>query len=72
MEKWPNRIIRFFKAMFKFTKSGFKTVDIETYKGRLAICNACEFREGTVCGKCGCFLNKKAWIATERCPVDKW
>jgi RNase P subunit RPR2 len=26
----------------------------------------------TVCGLCGCDVRRKAWLATEHCPDDKW
>jgi len=41
---------------------------------RLEICHACEFfdhQQGR-CTKCGCFGQWKTWLATQRCPIDKW
>lgn len=61
-----------------WVKSGFKTVDQETFDGRLDICKGCEFWDaagmlGTGrCTKCGCSTQAKLRMATEKCPIDKW
>jgi hypothetical protein len=45
---------------------------------RFAICQGCEFYDGSACSKCGCpvvresrFVSKLSW-ANEKCPVGKW
>jgi hypothetical protein len=45
---------------------------------RFAICQGCEFYDGTSCQKCGCpivreskFISKLAW-ADQSCPEGKW
>jgi hypothetical protein len=45
---------------------------------RFAICQGCEFYDGSACSKCGCpvvrekrFVSKLAWADSE-CPVGKW
>jgi hypothetical protein len=52
--------------------NGFKNVSLDEYKKRLNICNACKFRSGKRCLKCGCYLSKKAWWKSEKCPIKKW
>jgi Family of unknown function (DUF6171) len=50
------------------------SVPQEEQDRRLAICHACEFwdtRQGR-CSKCGCFGAWKTWLASQRCPIDKW
>lgn len=66
-------------AMLRFAKSGFKTVDEDTAKARLAVCRQCDLwdenaRKGLgKCnhGKCGCTLIKH-YLASEKCPDGKW
>jgi len=70
----------FGKAMLNYAKSGFKNVTTEQYKDRLKVCqgddinNPCEHYDNGRCKHvdCGCFLSKKAWLATENCPIGKW
>ena len=45
---------------------------------RFAICQGCNFYDGSACSQCGCsvvreqkFASKLAW-ANEKCPVGKW
>ncbi len=41
---------------------------------RMAICEACEWKKGPKCGKCGCFLALKLKMNNVRCPLSepKW
>lgn len=39
---------------------------------RLAVCNACPFREGNKCLKCGCNINLKTHFKLCSCPMEKW
>ena len=50
------------------------TVPQEEQDRRLAICHACEFWDAAHgrCSKCGCFGAWKTWLASQRCPIDKW
>ena len=55
----------------------FKNViihDEDIIKRRLDICKGCEFlfKPTNTCKKCGCFMDVKTKIATQRCPVGKW
>ena len=67
------RLIRFLKAIIKFIIFGKQTT-INEYINRLSICKDCEYFNDKKwsCKKCGCFLDKKAKMNTEKCPDDKW
>lgn len=39
---------------------------------RLKICLKCSDRKGGICNLCGCFLNAKARLHEEECPIQKW
>lgn len=67
------------KSLFKWAQSGFSVVSQEVIEARLAICRQCNFYGGekglikVACKKCGCSA-KKAFLATEHCPLPepKW
>lgn len=49
-----------------------KFVSDEIYEFRLLQCNRCEYLEyGTTCLKCGCFVQIRAKLASEGCPLSK-
>ncbi len=72
----PKMAANFAKATVKFIKNGGKLVTVEQYKKRLEQCNKneCGFYNGSRClhPSCGCFLSKKAWVASEDCPLKLW
>ena len=47
-------------------------VDKATQKERLGTCLKCEKAELGICTICFCPLAAKSWIASEKCPIDKW
>lgn len=49
-------------------------VPSEVKEERLNICLDCEdlFRPTKTCKLCGCFMDVKTWLPTQKCPVDKW
>jgi len=59
-------------AMAKFAASGFRTVDAETHQVRVERCAQCEHRRESRCTLCGCFIDKKAWLPLEDCPLGRW
>lgn len=67
------RIIRFIKAIVRYIRFG-RRVSISDYIYRLMLCKICDdFNdEKWICKKCGCYLDKKAKMNTEKCPDDKW
>lgn len=72
-------IKNFSSAMANWVKSGYKTVDKSTYLQRLAICESCDLWDPKAraglgkCNhkKCGC-SKMKQWLASEKCPLEKW
>jgi len=47
-------------------------VDKATQKERLKTCLDCDKAELGICTVCFCPLAAKSWIASEKCPIDKW
>ena len=64
----------FAKALVKHVGDGLRKSNLDLYKNRINICNGCDLREGNRCTHelCGCFIDKKAWWMSEKCPIDKW
>lgn len=70
LEQAKNAVVAAGKAVI----SGFSHVSKEEQERRLEICYTCEFWDSSQgrCSKCGCFGTFKTWLATQKCPVDKW
>lgn len=47
-------------------------VDEKIRLQRIKICEACPFRQGKTCGKCGCFYKFRANLANKECPAHFW
>jgi len=39
---------------------------------RRSVCDNCEIREGKKCGSCGCYIEQKTRLASEKCPKNYW
>ena len=39
---------------------------------RVSICKNCRHLTDNRCNICGCFINTKAGLASERCPLKLW
>lgn len=67
----------FSKATAAWTASGFKIVGEQEYQSRGAICEQCPKWDGAArfglgkCRLCGC-TKMKLWLATSKCPLEKW
>jgi hypothetical protein len=59
-------------SMTKFAASGFKRVDENCHGVRVGQCEPCEYRQKTQCTLCRCFIDKKAWLPHEDCPIGRW
>ena len=46
--------------------------DPDEIKRRKAICKGCEYMDDNRCSKCGCWLQYKAILLAESCPIGKW
>lgn len=42
------------------------------YEERLAVCQQCERLTDGMCRACGCFVELRAAIASNRCPYEGW
>lgn len=67
-----NEIKNLGKAVVKHAANGFKKVELEVYRERLAVCEACDQNKDWKCDQCGCYLTVKADWASEHCPLGKW
>lgn len=67
-------ISNFTKAVVKHALDGFNKVTPAEYTHRIMICNKCDMRVKNRCTHedCGCFIEKKAWWNSEKCPLNKW
>jgi hypothetical protein len=69
------RALNLVGAVARHVADGLGEVGEGEYEARLRTCEGCERRtESWTCAhpKCGCYLIKKAWWASERCPEGKW
>jgi len=67
------RVFNFGKAAVEHAAAGFPQADAETYRKRLATCEACAyFTAARGCQKCGCRIDLKARWREQRCPIGKW
>lgn len=50
------------------------TTTKEQRNQRIDICKSCEhlFKLTSSCKKCGCFMTAKTWLASAKCPINKW
>lgn len=42
------------------------------YEERLAICKTCHYLENGMCRACGCFVELRAAIHTNKCSYNQW
>lgn len=65
------------KALARWAISGFKVRSSADAEAALNVCRGCEFYAGesgllkVVCKKCRC-SKKKAYLASEHCPIGRW
>lgn len=72
------RAVNFATSAAKHIAAGMPQCSDAERERRFAICQGCEFYDGSACSKCGCpvarerkWLSKLSW-AGESCPVGKW
>jgi len=69
----------FITAFSKWTMAGLPVVTKDTFDKRMAVCRGCPLWSDDARGglgkcnqpSCGC-TKIKFWLATEKCPIDKW
>lgn len=72
-------MMRFFSFLAAFAMStwaslrGYKTlVSPELQKVRYRRCKRCICYQEGICTQCGCLIEAKILLATEKCPLGKW
>ncbi len=65
-------VVDFTASMAKFAASGFKMVDAASHGIRIGQCRSCEHCRDSQCALCRCFIDKKAWLPHEDCPIGRW
>lgn len=81
MKNWANllqqgggQVVSLAKEVGGFVAKGMPVLSEEQAQQRLSICGECEFFISAEkrCGKCGCYMEVKAKMATTKCPIGKW
>lgn len=62
----------FAQSLAGFVSTGGALVDKPTYETRLLACSDCDMRVDNRCTICGCWLDKKAQVLNDTCPLGKW
>lgn len=75
--KFPNPFraaIAIFKAFRIFLSGEDLFVTEAVFERRKEWCEKCElfYVVDRQCGKCSCFVDVKARLTSEKCPLDKW
>lgn len=53
-------------------KHGVIGAKVPVIQKRLDICLSCRHLVQIRCNVCGCYVDKKAALAAEKCPIGKW
>lgn len=63
-----------FQVLQKALNGGPLIVSETVYQKRMSICRKCEYFDKSAirCKHCGCFLQQKARVALDSCPIQKW
>lgn len=75
--KFPNPF-RAIVALFRAAKIFFSGEDLfvpeSEFELRRLQCEKCQFfyPSDRQCGHCSCFVDVKARLTSEKCPIDKW
>lgn len=61
-------------AGLRFLGNGLRIVSAKTREARLETCRGCsQYNPGEKkCAACGCFVQVKTWMPSERCPLGYW
>jgi Family of unknown function (DUF6171) len=63
----------FISSAVQFAASGFKVLPDEDVKKRLDVCESCDqLTPDRRCSICRCFVDAKAKLPHESCPLRKW
>lgn len=53
-------------------RTGKVSADPNTVEKRVNTCKSCRHLTDNRCSVCGCFINQKAGLKTEKCPLNLW
>lgn len=67
---WWRSGLNFIEAVARYVSAGCPNVTEAQYRERMEICAHCPLCRNANCLLCGCSLESKAKMATERCPRD--
>lgn len=75
--KFPNpfrAVAAVFRAIRKIWTGEDLFVEESKFQRRKEWCEKCQFfyRVDRQCSKCSCFVDVKARLTSEKCPLDKW
>lgn len=70
-------VINVWKALTRAGKAAvtggsLPLVSDATQEARFEKCLVCPKRSDLRCTECGCYVDKKTWVATEQCPIGHW
>jgi hypothetical protein len=60
------------KAVSTHIVTGSEITSKQDYEDRLSACNLCDQRVDSQCAACGCFVEKKASLQSQNCPLARW
>lgn len=81
---WTKLAVQFGASLMNWIRAGAPVVSWELFKERHLKCTGDETHSRcpaftkfqslgiSKCGKCGCSTGVKLWLATEKCPLQKW
>ncbi len=63
-----------YENMFTYIKQLDEEIKVceKTYEKRLAYCRDCEALINGICKYCGCFVEMRAAVIKNVCPVNRW
>lgn len=66
--------LNFLAAISRYAAAGCPNVTADQFRARIEVCGKCHMcRHGRcLAHSCGCFIESKAQMATEDCPVGYW
>lgn len=72
MENFPMKIKNILIGILNYTFNKNNSIS----ELRFQQCNKCKYlvneKNKKICGLCGCFLDLKTTVQSEKCPIGKW
>lgn len=67
-----NFILSVANAIAYVVKNGKISASQNEVAKRISVCNGCRHLAENRCSVCGCFVNMKVGMISEKCPLNKW